>query len=147
MKRDGRLRGMGTGACMQFRYGSQKSHGRDNIQGILPGSACGKCPGYSRSGGGYLGTALGCDIVDQKQHFMGHYNHLDTINAINTYESIPAFIENEGIRSGIIYNCVKNDVPFVLNGSIRDDGPLPEVSRGQPCGTGHDTIPHTQKRL
>lgn len=49
--------------------------------------------------GGYLGTALGCDIVDQKQHFMGHYNHLDTINAINTYESIPAFIENDAYEA------------------------------------------------
>lgn len=77
--------------------------------------------------GGYLGTALGCDIANQKQHFMGHYNHLDTINAINTYGSIPKFIEEEGIKDGIIYSCVKNDVPFVLNGSIRDDGPLPEV--------------------
>ena len=47
--------------------------------------------------GGYLGTALGCDIENQKLHFMGHYNHLDTINAINTYGSIPAFIEGEGM--------------------------------------------------
>ena len=77
--------------------------------------------------GGYLGTALGCDIVNQKQHYLGHYNHLDAINAINTYGSIPEFIEKEGIRDGIIYSCVKNGVPFVLNGSIRDDGPLPEV--------------------
>ncbi len=77
--------------------------------------------------GGYMGTALGCDIENQEQHYMGHYNHLDTINAINTYGSIPEFIEGEGISSGIIYNCVKHDVPFVLNGSIRDDGPLPEV--------------------
>lgn len=77
--------------------------------------------------GSYLGTALGCDIRNQKLHHMGHYNHLDTINAINTYGSIPAFIEGEGIKDGIMYSCVKNDVPFVLNGSIRDDGPLPEV--------------------
>lgn len=77
--------------------------------------------------GGYLGTALGCDIVNQRQHFMGHYNHLDTINAINTYGSIEKFIKEESIDSGIIYNCVKHNVPFVLNGSIRDDGPLPEV--------------------
>ena len=77
--------------------------------------------------GAYLGTALGCDIRNQKLHDMGHYNHLETINAINTYGSIPAFIEGEGINNGIIYNCVKNNVPFVLNGSIRDDGPLPEV--------------------
>ena len=88
--------------------------------------------------GGYLGTALGCDIVNQKLHFMGHYNHLDAINAINTYGSIPAFIEGEGINSGIIYNCVKHNVPFVLNGSIRDDGPLPEVY--EHTYEGQDTI-------
>lgn len=40
---------------------------------------------------------------------------------------IPAFIEAEGIDNGIIYNCVKKNVPMVLCGSIRDDGPLPEV--------------------
>lgn len=77
--------------------------------------------------GAYLGTALGCDIKNQKLHPMGHYNHLETINKINTYGSIPKFIEGEGIDNGIIYNCVKHKVPFVLNGSIRDDGPLPEV--------------------
>ena len=77
--------------------------------------------------GAYLGTALGCDIRNQKLHYMGHYNHLETINAINTYGSIPAFIQGEGIDNGIIYSCVKNDVPIVLAGSIRDDGPIPEV--------------------
>ncbi|MDO4833683.1 MAG: hypothetical protein Q4A40_01445 [Bacillota bacterium] len=75
----------------------------------------------------YIGTALGVDIETQQPYFNGHYNHLVTINAINTYGSIPAFIEGEGIDNGIIYSCVKNRVPFVLNGSIRDDGPLPEV--------------------
>jgi lysine-ketoglutarate reductase/saccharopine dehydrogenase-like protein (TIGR00300 family) len=76
---------------------------------------------------GYLGTALGVDISTQMAHENGHYNHIDTINKINTYGSIPKFLEMEHIDSGIINACVKNDVPFVLNGSIRDDGPLPEV--------------------
>ena len=88
--------------------------------------------------GAYLGTALGCDIRNQRLHQMGHYNHLDAINAINTYGSIPAFIEGEGIDNGIIYNCVKHNVPFVLNGSIRDDGPLPEVL--EHTYVGQDTI-------
>ena len=52
----------------------------------------------------YMGTALGQNIVNQKPHFNGHYNHLITINAINTYGSIPAFIEGEGIDNGIIYS-------------------------------------------
>lgn len=74
-----------------------------------------------------LGTALGQDIKDQRPHFNGHYNHIDAINKVNLYGSIPKFIEMENIDNGIMYSCVKNNVPFVLNGSIRDDGPLPEV--------------------
>ncbi len=76
---------------------------------------------------GYLGTALGSDIYTQRHHYNGHYNHIDTINKVNQHGSIKEFIEKENIKDGIIYSCVKNDVPFVLNGSIRDDGPLPEV--------------------
>lgn len=76
---------------------------------------------------GLLGTALGQDIKTQRPHFNGHYNHIDTINKVNRYGSIPAFIENENITDGIMYSCVKNNIPYVLNGSIRDDGPLPEV--------------------
>ena len=77
--------------------------------------------------GAYLNTALGQNIYTQKNQPNGHYNHLDTINRVKLYGSIPAFIENEKIDNGIIYSCVKHDVPFVLAGSIRDDGPLPPV--------------------
>lgn len=76
---------------------------------------------------GLLGTALGQNIKTQKPHFNGHYNHIDAINKVNLYGSIPKFIEEEHITDGIMYSCVKNNIPFVLNGSIRDDGPLPEV--------------------
>ena len=88
--------------------------------------------------GGFLGTALGMDIRTQEPYENGHYNHLDTINCINTYGSIPEFIEKENIQDGIICACVKNGVPFVLNGSIRDDGPLPEVY--EHTYEGQDTI-------
>ena len=60
--------------------------------------------------GAMFHTALGQDIYTQKSQPNGHYNHLDVINRVR-----------------IMYSCVKNDVPFVLTGSIRDDGPLPEV--------------------
>lgn len=76
---------------------------------------------------GYLGTALGSDIYNQKHHYNGHYNHLETINKVNQHGSIAKFIEEENIQDGIIRACIKSDVPFVLNGSVRDDGPLPEV--------------------
>ena len=53
---------------------------------------------------GYLGTALGQNVRTQKPHFNGHYNHIDTINKVNLYGSIPKFIEEEHITDGIIYS-------------------------------------------
>ena len=49
------------------------------------------------------------------------------INKVRRSGSIPQFIEDYKIDNGIIYSCVKNGVPMVLTGSIRDDGPMPEV--------------------
>ena len=76
---------------------------------------------------GFLGTALGQDLYTQRSHFNGHYNHIDTINKVNLHGSIEKFIDEENITDGIMYSCTKCNVPYVLNGSIRDDGPLPEV--------------------
>ena len=77
--------------------------------------------------GAMFHTALGQDIYTQKSHPNGHYNHLDVINRVRRSGSIPQFIEDYKIDDGIMYSCVKNKIPFVLTGSIRDDGPLPEV--------------------
>lgn len=77
--------------------------------------------------GAYLQTALGQDIYTQKIRLNGHYNHLDTINRVRLHGSIPAFIQQEDIHGGIIASCVEKQVPIVLVGSVRDDGPLPEV--------------------
>ena len=77
--------------------------------------------------GAYLHTALGQDIYTQESVPNGHYNHLDTINRVRYHGSIPEFIRQEKIDNGIIYSCEKHGVPYVLGGSIRDDGPLPPV--------------------
>ncbi len=84
--------------------------------------------------GAYLHTALGQDIYTQKSQPNGHYNHLDVINEVRRSGSIPRFIEEHQIDNGIIYSCVKNHVPFVLTGSIRDDGPMPEVIKDAYAG-------------
>ena len=75
----------------------------------------------------YLKTALGQNIYTQQSQPNGHYNHLDTINRARYHGSIAAFIRNEKIENGIIYQCETHHVPYVLAGSIRDDGPLPGV--------------------
>lgn len=77
--------------------------------------------------GALLHTALGQDIYTQKSQPNGHYNHLDVLNKVRRSGTIPKFIEDYNIDNGIIYGCVKKHVPMVLTGSIRDDGPLPEV--------------------
>lgn len=77
--------------------------------------------------GALFSTALGQDIRTRENKHNGHYHHLDAINMINEIGSIPKAIEKYGIDNGLIYSCVKNHVPFVLAGSIRDDGPLGEV--------------------
>lgn len=77
--------------------------------------------------GALLHTALGQDIYSQKSQPNGHYNHLDVINKVRRSGSIKQFVEDYQIDNGIMYSMVKTGTPFVLTGSIRDDGPLPEV--------------------
>lgn len=76
---------------------------------------------------GVYNTALGQDIYTQCSIKDGHYHHLDLLNKARRYGSIEKLIEEENITSGLIHSCVKNNVPIVLGGSIRDDGPLPIV--------------------
>lgn len=77
--------------------------------------------------GSVLKTALGQDIYTQYSVFNGHYNHIDIINKARCAGSIEKFIEQQNIKDGVIYTCIKNNIPIVLAGSIRDDGPLPSV--------------------
>ena len=77
--------------------------------------------------GAYLNTALGQDIYTHVSQPNGHYNHLETINRVRLHGSVAEFIRKEGVDNGIIYSCEKCGVPYVLGGSIRDDGPLPPV--------------------
>jgi len=72
-------------------------------------------------------TGLGQDIYTQSFQPLGHYNHLDILNEVRMRGGIPQTIEELRLTDGIIYACEKRGVPYVLAGSIRDDGPLPEV--------------------
>lgn len=72
-------------------------------------------------------TALGQDIYTQGSIRGGHYHHLDTINMVCEYGGIKPFVEKRDIHDGIMAAAVRNNIPYVLAGSIRDDGPLPDV--------------------
>ena len=73
------------------------------------------------------GTSLGIDLVAGAPVEQGHRNHMAAINTINRAGSIRAAVESGVLTSGVMYECVKRGVEFVLAGSIRDDGPLPET--------------------
>lgn len=72
-------------------------------------------------------TGLGQDIYSQELVKLGHYHHLDILNRVRQFGSIKETIGRLKINDGIIYACERCKVPYVLAGSIRDDGPLPEV--------------------
>ncbi|MBI3866415.1 MAG: TIGR00300 family protein [Planctomycetia bacterium] len=74
-----------------------------------------------------FGTSLGVSMEQGKVCEGGHEHHLRAINRIRRAGSIARAVETGTLTRGIMYECVKNGVPFVLAGSIRDDGPLPEV--------------------
>jgi lysine-ketoglutarate reductase/saccharopine dehydrogenase-like protein (TIGR00300 family) len=73
------------------------------------------------------GTSLGVSFDKGLPTDEGHEHHLRTINSIRRLGGIAKAVDKGLVKSGIMYECVKRGVPAVLCGSIRDDGPLPEV--------------------
>ena len=74
-----------------------------------------------------LGTSLGVDLAKGAPVPHGHSNHLRTINRVRRVGSIANAVRDGLITSGVMHACVTRPIPFVLCGSIRDDGPLPDV--------------------
>jgi lysine-ketoglutarate reductase/saccharopine dehydrogenase-like protein (TIGR00300 family) len=74
-----------------------------------------------------LGTSLGVDLSTGTSRSHGHTHHLRAINRVRRSGSITNAVRDGLIQSGAMHACVTTGTPFVLCGSIRDDGPLPDV--------------------
>jgi len=74
-----------------------------------------------------FGTGLGQDVYSQKLVPGGHYHHLDVINRARRAGSLAEATRELGGTEGIVSALFRRGVPYVLAGSIRDDGPLPGV--------------------
>jgi len=74
-----------------------------------------------------LGTSLGMNVKDGTLAIRGHRNHMQAINSVFKSGSISNMVKSKKLKKGIMYECVKKKIPFVLAGSLRDDGPLPDV--------------------
>ena len=93
------------------------------VQAMLAGNAL----GVHDIEAALLGTSLGVRQSDGRQEEHGHRNHMRAINAIYHAGSIAKAVETGKLKSGVMYECVKAGIPFVLAGSLRDDGPLPDT--------------------
>ncbi len=71
------------------------------------------------------GTSLGMDTETLDHPRKGHKHHIYTISEIIRAGGIESAVADGVVTSGVMYECVENDVPYVIAGSIRDDGPLP----------------------
>ncbi|MDO5302077.1 MAG: TIGR00300 family protein [Tissierellia bacterium] len=75
----------------------------------------------------FFGTSLGVDKDTGRQVFNGYRNHMRAINRIKLAGSIKNAVEEGTLTGGIMYELTTHNVPYVLAGSLRDDGPLPET--------------------
>jgi lysine-ketoglutarate reductase/saccharopine dehydrogenase-like protein (TIGR00300 family) len=75
----------------------------------------------------FFGTSLGIQLDDAFPAEEGHVHHLRTVNRIRAAGGIRPAIEAGLLRSGVMYEAYSKNIPVVLAGSIRDDGPLPDV--------------------
>jgi lysine-ketoglutarate reductase/saccharopine dehydrogenase-like protein (TIGR00300 family) len=73
------------------------------------------------------GTSLGVDLERGLPIYEGHKNHMRAINTIRRSGGIEKAVKDGVLKSGVMFECVQHKIPFVLAGSIRDDGPLPET--------------------
>jgi lysine-ketoglutarate reductase/saccharopine dehydrogenase-like protein (TIGR00300 family) len=75
----------------------------------------------------FFQTSLGVDLEKGLPTHEGHEHHLRSINTIRRIGSLKKAVDQGVLKSGVMYECIKNGVEFLLAGSIRDDGPLPDV--------------------
>ncbi|MDG2083993.1 MAG: TIGR00300 family protein [Planctomycetota bacterium] len=75
----------------------------------------------------WLGTSLGVSVEDGRVMPHGHSHHMRAINKVRAHGSIPAAVQAGDLESGLMHSLVEKNIPYVLAGSIRDDGPLPDT--------------------
>ena len=115
------------GPAVSFDYDSRNAMARLIDSGYVQHIFAGNALATHDLEAAYFGTALGQNVYTQKSVPNGHYHHLQTINDVCCAGSIKQFIAEKNIDNGIMYSLEKNGVGYILAGSIRDDGPLPET--------------------
>lgn len=116
------------GPAVAFDYDARKAFTGIIRGGFVHGLTAGNALAVHDLEGSISGTALGQEIYSKRYAPLGHYKHLDAINTIRRVGSIQKAVEEGFIQNGIMKAVIEKGIPYVLAGSIRDDGPLPEVT-------------------
>ena len=115
------------GPAVVFDHDSRRAFTALVEAGFVHGLMAGNALATHDLEGALFGTALGQELYAKRSVAMGHYKHLDALNAIRRIGSIREAIDQHLITNGIMHIVTLKDIPCVLAGSIRDDGPMPGV--------------------
>lgn len=116
-----------VGGPVIVHSGSSQSLAKLISMGYIDGLLAGNALAVHDIENALLGTSLGMNIDDGTLAVRGHRNHMQAINEVFKYGSIKKMVEKGSLTKGIMYECIKNNIPYALSGSIRDDGPIPDV--------------------
>ena len=115
------------GPAVVFDHDSRQAFAALVEAGFVHGVMAGNALATHDLEGALFGTALGQELYAKRSVTMGHYMHLDALNTIRRIGSIREAIDQGHIKNGIMHAVTHKDIPCVLAGSIRDDGPMPGV--------------------
>jgi len=115
------------GPAVVFDYDARASFCALIEAGFVHGLLAGNALATHDIEGALFGTALGQELYRKRVAPQGHYKHLDALNRVRKAGSIKKTVAGGQISDGIMHGLIKRHIPFVLAGSIRDDGPMPEV--------------------
>ncbi len=115
------------GPAVVFDHDSRQAFAALTEAGFVHGLMAGNALATHDLEGALFGTALGQELYAKRSVTMGHYMHLDALNTIRRIGSIREAIGQGRIANGIMHAVIRKNIPYILAGSIRDDGPMPGV--------------------
>jgi len=115
------------GPAMVFDHDARAAFGALIEAGFVDALLAGNALATHDIEGALFGTALGQELYRKRPVAQGHYKHLDALNRIRGAGSIARAVRSGLLAEGIMAALINRQIPFVLAGSIRDDGPMPEV--------------------
>ena len=115
------------GPAVVFDHDSRSAFSALVENGFVDGLLAGNALATHDLEGALFGTALGQELYAKRAVPLGHYKHLDALNNIRAIGSIETAMDRGLINDGVMRAVIRKKVPYVLAGSIRDDGPMPGV--------------------